>query len=101
MLTIIKLFLQTCRVGCILDESQKIKNPEAALTRTFHDVAAAFERRIIMTGTPAANRPYDMWAQIKFLDGGEALGQTFEAFKRDTDLPSQPADYAQGAHNDP
>ena len=91
---IIKLFLQTCRVGCILDESQKIKNPEAALTRTFHDVAAAFERRIIMTGTPAANRPYDIWAQIKFLDSGEALGPTFDVFKRDTDLPSQPANYA-------
>ena len=87
---IIKLFLQTCRVGCILDESQKIKNPKAILTRTFHDVASSFERRIIMTGTPAANRPYDIWAQIKFLDGGEALGQTFDVFKRDTDLPSQP-----------
>ena len=87
---IIKLFLQTCRVGCILDESQKIKNPDAALTRAFHDIATAFERRIIMTGTPVANRPYDIWAQIKFLDGGEALGQTFEAFKHETDLPGQP-----------
>ena len=88
---IIKLFLQTCRVGCILDESQKIKNPGAALTRAFHDIATAFERRIIMTGTPVANRPYDIWAQIKFLDGGEALGQTFEAFKHETDLPGQSA----------
>ena len=95
--SVIKLFLQTCRVGCILDESQKIKNPEAALTHAFHDVAAAFERRIIMTGTPVANRPYDIWAQIKFLDGGEALGRTFEAFKYDTDLPDRSihtADYA-------
>ena len=32
---IIRLFLQTCRVGCILDESQKLKNPEAALTCLF------------------------------------------------------------------
>ncbi len=90
---IIKLFLQTCRVACILDESQKIKNPEAALTRTYHDLSPAFERRIIMTGTPAANRPYDIWAQVRFLDDGAALGHTFEAFKRDTDLSSQPADY--------
>ena len=87
--TIIKLFLQTCRVACILDESQKIKNPEAALTRTFHEIATAFERRIIMTGTPVANRPYDIWAQIKFLDGGEALGHTFKTFKHETDLPAQ------------
>ena len=92
---IINLFLQTCRVACILDESQKIKNPETVLTRTFHDLASAFERRIIMTGTPAANRPYDIWAQVRFLDGGQALGHTFEAFKRDTDLSSQPADYGE------
>lgn len=89
---LIMLFLQTCRVGCILDESQKIKNPEAALTRVFHDVATAFERRIIMTGTPVANRPYDIWAQIKFLDGGHALGDAFETFKRETDLTTEPAD---------
>ena len=86
---IIRLFLQTCRVGCILDESQKIKNPEAALTRSFHDLAPSFERRIIMTGTPAANRPYDVWAQIKFLDGGDALGANFEAFRQQMDLPSR------------
>lgn len=94
----IKLFLQTCRVACILDESQKIKNPDAALTRTFHEVATAFERRIVMTGTPVANRPYDIWAQIKFLDGGKALGDTFERFKEETDLPAQctdTADYAE------
>ena len=85
----ILLFLKTCRVGCILDESQKIKNPEAALTRTLLDMASSFERRVIMTGTPAANRPYDIWAQIKFLDGGEALGTTFDAFKQQMDLPAK------------
>ena len=96
--SIVSLFLQTCRVGCILDESQKIKNPDAKLTRTFHDLASAFERRVIMTGTPAANRPYDMWSQIRFLDGGEALGHTFEAFKRDTDLASQTVNYGERLH---
>lgn len=85
---IIRLFLQTCRVGCILDESQKIKNRDAALTRVFHDLAEAFARRVIMTGTPVANRPYDVWAQIKFLDGGRALGSSFDTFKQETDLPS-------------
>ena len=91
---IIRMFLQTCRVGCILDESQKIKNPEAALTRTFHDVASSFERRVIMTGTPAANRPYDIWAQIKFLDGGGSLGDTFDAFRQQMDLPTKRSDAA-------
>ncbi len=89
---IIRLFLQTCRVGCILDESHKIKNPDAALTRTFLELASLFERRVIMTGTPAANRPYDIWSQIRFLDGGEALGGTFEAFRQEMDLPGRAAD---------
>lgn len=87
--TTITMFLKTCRVGCILDESQKIKNPEAALTRAFHDAASYFERRVIMTGTPVANRPYDIWAQIKFLDGGKALGDTFDTFMKKMDLPSK------------
>ena len=96
---IIRLFLQTCRVGCILDESQKIKNPQAALTCTFLEVASYFERRVIMTGTPAANRPYDIWAQIKFLDGGNALGTSFDAFKQAMDLPTGPSATADHAHN--
>ena len=89
--TTFHMFLRTCRVGCILDESQKIKNPEAALTQTFHDLADGFARRIIMTGTPVANRPQDIWAQIKFLDGGEALGLSFDKFKEDMDLLKGPA----------
>ena len=91
---IIRTFLQTCRAGCILDESQKIKNPDAVLTRTFHDMAQHFERRIIMTGTPAANRPYDIWAQIKFLDGGKSLGDTFGIFRQEMDLPTRHSDAA-------
>lgn len=84
---LIKMFFMTCRVGCILDESQKIKNPDAYLTRVFHEIASLFERRIIMTGTPAANRPYDIWAQIKFLDNGETLGSSFDTFRQEMDLP--------------
>ena len=85
---IIRLFLKTCRVGCILDESQKIKNPKATLTRFFLELAPSFERRIIMTGTPSANRPFDIWAQVKFLDNGAALGDSFEDFKDAMDLPA-------------
>ena len=39
-----------------------------------------------MTGTPVANRPYDIWAQIYFLDHGESLGEDFNEFKRNTNL---------------
>ena len=39
-----------------------------------------------MTGTPVANRPYDIWAQIKFLDAGQSLGSSFAKFRAGLDL---------------
>lgn len=89
-LELIRAFLETCRVAAFLDESQKIKNPESMLAQNFQSLANHFERRIIMTGTPVANRPFDIWSQIKFLDGGESLGESFAAFKADLDLPADP-----------
>ena len=80
------LFLRTRRVGIILDEAQKIKNPDADISSAFHSLADGFVRRVIMTGTPVANRPYDLWSQVYFLDGGAALGHEFAAFRRTVDL---------------
>lgn len=82
----IKLFLQTRKVGIIIDESTKIKNPESKLAKDFFELSSYFKRKIIMTGTPVANRPYDIWAQIYFLDFGKSLGKDFNSFKKDCDL---------------
>lgn len=87
-LDLITDFLSTCRVGVILDESQKIKNPDAKLSKDFHTLTNKFARRVIMTGTPVANRPYDIWSQIKFLDDGRSLGGSFADFKDALDLPT-------------
>ena len=95
-LDLLQMFLCTCRVAAILDESQKIKNPDAGLTVDFHTIANSFVRRIIMTGTPVANRPYDMWSQIRFLDEGAALGPSFSQFKESLDLPSEHPDQDYG-----
>ena len=95
---LIRQFLRTCRVGAILDESHKIKNPDSKLAMNFHSIADGFERRIIMTGTPVANRPYDIWSQIKFLDNGEALGTSFEEFKSMLDLPNRPVSLPEYGH---
>ena len=96
---LIRDFLPTCRVGSVLDESQKIKNPETRLAKCFHSLSSQFARRVIMTGTPSANRPYDIWSQIKFLDNGVALGTSFDTFREIHDLPesgaaAQMSDYA-------
>jgi SNF2 family DNA or RNA helicase len=87
-----KLYLKTRDVGIIIDESAKIKNPSARLTQCFHDLAPLFKKRIIMTGTPAANRPYDIWSQIYFLDQGRSLGDSFKSFKRAADMPDNSFD---------
>ncbi len=88
-LELISLFLETRKVGAILDESQKIKNPDSKLTKSFFEMSDKFHKRIIMTGTPVANRPYDIWSQIYFLDFGKSLGDSFSDFKYKTDLPKQ------------
>ena len=86
------LFQKTRKIAVILDEAHKIKNPDAEITKTFHKLAAGFVRRIIMTGTPVANRPYDIWAPIKFLDGGRSLGPSFSEFRKDLDLTNDLVD---------
>lgn len=80
------LFLKSRNVGIIIDESTKLKNPEAKLTKDFFELAPLFKIRTIMTGTPVANRPYDIWSQIYFLDQGKSLGKDFNSFKETTDL---------------
>ena len=87
-----QLFLRTRNVAIIIDESAKLKNPSSNLTRAFFELAPLFQKRVIMTGTPVANRPYDIWAQIFFLDYGESLGTDFNEFKRQTDLSNNLAD---------
>ena len=87
-----KLFLKTRPVGIILDESTKIKNPDAALSKTFYELAPLFKRRVILTGTPSSNRPYDMWGQIFFLDLGKSLGTDFKEFKKSTNLDAKVAE---------
>lgn len=88
----IKLFLQCRNVAIIIDESAKIKNPETKLTKDFIELADLFKIRTIMTGTPVANRPYDIWSQIYFLDKGKSLGEDFQSFKNMTNLSNKLAE---------
>ena len=82
----LKLFQKTRRLGVICDEAQKIKNPNSILTKVMFGLAPGFLKRVIMTGTPIANRPYDIWSLIWFLDQGRSLGSNFEEFRTDFDL---------------
>jgi len=83
------LFLKTRNVGAILDEAHKIKNPDSALAKSLLTLSPGFKRKIILTGTPVANRPFDIWSIIYFLDQGESLGKDFKEFKVNLDLPKE------------
>lgn len=84
-----ELFLKSRSVATVIDESVKLKNPESKITQCFFELSPFFRIKTIMTGTPVANRPYDMWAQIFFLDGGISLGNDFNEFKKQTDLSNK------------
>ncbi len=72
--------VRTRVMAVVLDESQRIKNPESKATVAVHELRSLAKRRYILTGTPVANTPEDVWAQVYFLDGGEALGSSLKEF---------------------
>ena len=88
----LSLLLKTRRIGVILDEAHHMKNPDGRVAKALFQLGPEFKRRIIMTGTPVANRPYDIWALIYFLDQGKSLGVNFKAFKSRFDLPANVLD---------
>jgi len=65
----------------VLDESHRIKTPHAKVTRAILQLRSEAARRYLLSGTPVANKPDDLWSQIFFLDGGESLGATLEQFR--------------------
>jgi len=83
------LYLKTRNVAIIIDEATKLKNPKSKLTQTYFELSPLFKKKLILTGTPVANRPYDIWAQIYFLDQGKSLGNNFSEFKKQTDLSNK------------
>lgn len=85
----LQLFAKARRLGVILDEAQRIKNPSSRPAIALHALAPNLTRRVIMTGTPVANRPYDLWSQVYFLDLGASLGKSFATFKSELDLKKE------------
>jgi SWI/SNF-related matrix-associated actin-dependent regulator of chromatin subfamily A-like protein 1 len=65
----------------VLDESHRIKTPDAKVTRAVHRLRTEASKRVIMTGTPVANKPEDLWSQLFFLDDGASIGASFADFR--------------------
>jgi SNF2 family DNA or RNA helicase len=62
-----KFICSSTKSACIVDESHKIKNDSADRTRAAYRLARKAEWRTIMTGTPIANNPLDLYSQYEFL----------------------------------
>jgi SWI/SNF-related matrix-associated actin-dependent regulator 1 of chromatin subfamily A len=77
----LRALLRFKRMAFVLDESHRIKSPGAKVTKAIHSLRRDAARRYIMTGTPVANKPEDLWAQVFFLDDGRSLGSDFSAFR--------------------
>lgn len=92
----LKMFLKIRKMAIVLDESHKIKNPNAKTTNAILGLKDLAKKRIIITGTPIANKPLDLWAQFYFLDNGNLLGDNYKEFEKmysinlkGDDLPEQ------------
>jgi len=83
----LKALLQFKPMALILDESHRIKTPDAKVTKAIHRLRAHAKRRYILSGTPVANKPDDLWSQMFFLDDGKALGDTFDGFQKNFKAP--------------
>ena len=79
-----QLMLKEHKALLILDESARIKSPDAKRTKRVMAAAPHAKYRRIATGTPVTNSPFDVYTQLKFLDPQvwAKLGcSTFAAFK--------------------
>jgi len=52
----------------VLDESARIKNPDSKRTKRVTAAGKHAKFRRILTGTPVVNSPFDVFAQLRFLD---------------------------------
>jgi SNF2 family DNA or RNA helicase len=62
------------------DESTKIKTFDAERTLALHELGGFIPHRYIMTGFPVTENLAELYSQIKFLDRGNAFGNSYYAF---------------------
>ncbi len=79
----IQMFLRIKKAAIVLDESHRIKDPKSKAAQALFSLSHLAKKRIIISGTPVANKPYDIWAQFYFLDCGRKFGSNYESFKKD------------------
>lgn len=65
----------------VIDESSMFKTAKTKRFTTVRHTVSRFERRHILTGTPAPNGIEDIWAQVYILDKGQRLRSRVGEFR--------------------
>ncbi len=65
----------------VLDESTKIKSNKALQTKAAYRLKDAASRRYILSGTPMAKNPLDLYSQMNFLDRSILRTPSYVAFR--------------------
>ena len=79
-----RIFMRkTFGLDCIIcDESHRIKGPRSKCTMYLVRLGRLVPHRYLVTGTPLAENPTDIFAQYKFLDSS-IFGETIESFREE------------------
>jgi SNF2 family DNA or RNA helicase len=67
----------------VIDESSRVKSTTTGRFRALKTALPKFQRRWILTGTPAPNGMLDLFGQVYAMDQGAALGQFITRYKMD------------------
>jgi len=73
-------FLLSGNALILLDESSRIKNPDAARTKALMRLRRYCKGARIASGTPVTNSPVDVFAQMEFLESGLLGTTSYRAF---------------------
>jgi SNF2 family DNA or RNA helicase len=71
----------------VCDESSRLKHSSNARGKAIATAVPKFQRRWLLTGSPAPNGMLDLFGQAKVMDQGKALGQYITRYKMDYFLP--------------
>lgn len=73
-------FMKKGQLMYVLDEATRIKNPKAQRTKAVMKSGEYTDRKRILTGTPVANGPFDIWAPVNFLSQAFWAKERFGSF---------------------
>jgi hypothetical protein len=86
-------FLRSRKCAIVVDESQYIKTPGAAVTKAMlNKLKKLAERRWITTGTMSTGSTLDPWAQYSFLDSNIVNNMKFHQWKSEFAIEEQVGD---------